>query len=161
MPELDKLAQELEQTMADRKMMMAYGRSASGELFVLSFLAAQAEPALPSELSQALQSSTARISAVLKSLEAKGQVIRQTDPHNRRRVWVTITQEGRQRVERMHGRMGQHLRRVLTQMGEADAAEYVRLTKRFMAFARQSPPRDLLTGQAPGEAQSKEEASTC
>lgn len=54
-------------------------RANKGELFVLHFLAVRNTEVLPSELSTALQASTARISALLGALEKKGQIVRDID----------------------------------------------------------------------------------
>ena len=146
MSDLDKLARDLETLMTDRKMMSAYSRPGRGEVFVLRYLAQREAPALPSELSRALQSSTARISAVLGSLEKKGQILREVDPANRRNTLVTLTPAGRERVERLLEHMRRHLREVLARMGARDAAEYVRLTKLFMDIARHSAAGDGFPG---------------
>lgn len=150
MSAIDELADELGAIMANNKMMIAYSRPGKGELFILRYLAERDSPALPSELSEALQSSTARISAVLRSLEKKEQVRRKVDPLNRRNVLVTITDAGRDRVRGLLEHMRHHLRYVLTQMGEQDAREYVRLLKRFVEIARcQMPEPDFPDMECP------------
>ncbi len=111
-------------------------RTNKGELFVLHFLSARNTEALPSELSAALQSSSARISALLGALEKKGEIKREIDPEDRRNILVTITAAGRGRIKtelkEIHGFMAQ----IFTEMGEADTIEFVRLVKRFSALAQ-------------------------
>ena len=106
-------------------------RANKGELFVLQFLTMQSATVLPSELSAALQSSTARISALLGSLEKKGQIEREIDKNNRRNILVTITDAGRKRVESEMQEMQRNVTQVFIEMGESDTEEFIRLTKLF------------------------------
>jgi len=91
-------------------------------------------------LSEALNSSTARISAALRTLEKKGQIHREIDTTNRRFILVTITEEGRERIRANMQRMQNHLIQVLTVMGEKDASEFVRLSTRFFEIAQRTMP---------------------
>lgn len=106
-------------------------REHKGELFVLHFLSERNDDVFPSELSTALQSSAARISALLGSLEKKGQIERHIDKNNRRNVRVTITEEGRIREEEEMQKLSEGLAHVFVEMGEVDAAEFLRLLEQF------------------------------
>lgn len=116
---------------SQKDMMENINRVNKGELFVLHFLVMHNRAALPSELSAALQSSTARISALLGVLEKKGQIVRDVDKNNRRNILVTITESGRSRVKKEMREMKHRMIQVFTDMGEADTAEFIRLTRRF------------------------------
>ena len=109
-------------------------RANKGELFVLHFLEARDTEVLPSELSAALNSSTARISALLGSLEKKGQIRRDVDRSNRRNILVTVTGAGRERVKTELRQMEAHLARAFTEMGETDALAFLGLTERFFGL---------------------------
>jgi len=119
-----------------KNMMENFNRANKGELFVLQILASRETEVLPSELSIALNSSTARISALLGALEKKGQIEREIDKSNRRNILVTITEAGRERVEaeltEMRGRMAQ----IFAEMGEADTVEFIRLAKLFSELSQ-------------------------
>lgn len=106
-------------------------REHKGELFVLHFLSERNDDVFPSELSTALQSSAARISALLGSLEKKGQIERHIDKNNRRNVRVTITEAGRIREEKEMQKLSEGLAHVFVEMGEVDAAEFLRLLEQF------------------------------
>ena len=107
------------------------GRSGKGELFILKYLYDKDEAVIPSEISDAMHTSTARISAALGSLEKKGQIRREIDRTNRRNILVTITKEGRERSRSEMCLMREKLVRAFTEMGERDAVELVRLTRNF------------------------------
>ena len=110
-------------------------RANKGELFVLQFLAMQDATVLPSELSAALQSSTARISALLGRLEKKGQIEREIDKSNRRNILVTITEAGRERVESEMREMQKSATQVFVEMGEDNTREFIRLVRLFFELS--------------------------
>ncbi len=125
-----------------RDMMEDINRANRGELFILHFLSMRNTAALPSELSAALQASTARISALLGALEKKGQIAREIDRSNRRNILVTITEEGRNRVEAESEEMKNRMTRVFSDMGEADTAEFLRLTRLFSELMQKHMPKE-------------------
>ena len=111
--------------------------STKGELFILKYLYYKSEAVIPSEISEKMHISTARISAALGSLEKKGQIHREIDTTNRRNILVTITEEGRERICSNLQQLREGMISIFTEMGEEDAAEFVRLTKRFLEISRQ------------------------
>jgi len=115
-----------------KHMLEDINRVNKGELFVLHFLSMKETAVLPSELSTALNSSTARISALLGSLEKKGHIERDIDKSNRRNILVTLTESGRERVKIETGKMEENLARAFIEMGEPDAKEFLRLLKQFL-----------------------------
>ena len=117
-----------------KDMLEDMNRAHKGELFVLHFLSIRDTTVLPSELSEALHSSTARISALLGSLEKKGQIERDIDRSNRRNILVTITDAGRARVSDEMRRIEENMARVFTEMGEADTMEFLRLARLFFGL---------------------------
>jgi len=137
---IEELVDSLGELMSRGKVMDEFNRSGKGEIFILRYLYTKESPASPSELSEALNSSTARISAALRTLEKKGQIHREIDTTNRRFILVTITEEGRERIRANMQRMQNHLIQVLTVMGEKDAREFVRLSTRFFEIAQSTMP---------------------
>lgn len=115
-------------------------RANKGELFVLHFLSMRKTAVIPSELSVALNSSTARISALLGNLEKKGQIVRDIDKSNRRNILVTITEEGRKRAETEMKEIKSLMTRVFIDMGEEDTAEFIRLTGQFFELMQKYLP---------------------
>jgi len=137
MSKIEEVVAEMEEMLSLRhgNAIDEMGRSGKGELFILKFLCNKETAVLPSEISEAMHSSTARISAALNSLEKKGQIQREIDKTNRRNILVTITEEGRERSRISVCRMRDHMIGILTEMGEQDAVEFVRLAKRFFSIA--------------------------
>jgi MarR family transcriptional regulator, 2-MHQ and catechol-resistance regulon repressor len=106
-----------------------------GEMFVLGFLEREGRALIPSEISEAMNSSTARVSAILNSLEKKEQIEREVDLSNRRNVLVTITPLGIKRVEDMKFKLHHFLGVLFAQMGEEDTLEFIRLVQKFGELA--------------------------
>lgn len=117
-------------------------RASKGELFVLHFLLMHKTEVLPSELSAALGASTARISALLGALEKKGQIVRNIDKSNRRNILVTITEAGRSRAEAEMKQIQRSMTQVFIDMGEADTAEFIRLTSKFFELLQKYMPEE-------------------
>ena len=126
---------------AQKDMFEKMNRANKGELFVLHFLSMSNTAALPSELSAALNSSTARISALLGSLEKKQQIERNIDKSNRRNILVTITEAGRERAETEMGEIEKNLAYVFAKMGETDTAEFLRLSEQFFGLMEKHVPK--------------------
>lgn len=121
--------------------MDSFNRTNKGELFVLHFLLMKSpDEVMPSELSEALQSSPARISALLGVLEKKGEIERQIDKNNRRNILVSITDAGRERIKSELQEMQGFIARIFTDMGESDTEEFIRLLKVFSDLTRKYLP---------------------
>ena len=136
MNKIEEAVNSLEEMMSGRKNPMEQmGRSGKGELFILKFLCDKNSAVIPSEISEAMHSSNARISAALGSLEKKGQIHREIDISNRRNILVTITEEGHERIRSNMNQMREGMISVFTEMGEDEAVEFVRLIKRFSEIA--------------------------
>jgi DNA-binding MarR family transcriptional regulator len=106
-------------------------RYASGESFLLRLLALNNAPTHPSELQQYTCTSSARVAALLGTLEKKGLIAREVDQQDRRRVLVTITDEGKKRAECELAEMTASLEAVFRELGREDTEALVRLLERL------------------------------
>jgi DNA-binding MarR family transcriptional regulator len=112
-------------------------RHGKGELFILKYLNDAADAVNPSDISSAMHTTTARVSAALGVLEKKEQIYREIDKSNRRNILVSITEKGRKRVDVDSAALRKQLTYVLSEMGEDDAAIFVRLLARFFKLSDQ------------------------
>ena len=103
-----------------------------GEAAVMRLLMRQGRSLTPGEVSRLLGMTSSRIAAVLNALERKGLVLRDGDLQDRRRVRVTLTQEGKAFCEQKQRCAVGDLSELLAQLGEEDAALFVRLSRRVM-----------------------------
>lgn len=102
-----------------------------GEGVVLHYIASHGDEVQPGEISQKMNVSTARIATTLNSLEKKGLITRQIDTSNRRQILVRITQKGKDFAETHRKTILGVAANMLELLGEQDAKEYVRITKRL------------------------------
>jgi len=102
-----------------------------GEAFVLRFIMVQNGDVLPSEISSEMGVSSARVAAALNSLESKGLIIRQIDLSDRRKILVSITQEGRALAEGQERAVVEGTAKMLALLGKQDAKEHVRIMGRL------------------------------
>lgn len=142
---IDEMIDMLEKIMSrggsgHNKVMDKFTRSGKGEPFILKYLYEKNAAVLPSELGEALGSSTSRISAALGTLEKKGLIHREIDTANRRNILVTITSAGRERILAMTKQRRNYLVAVLTEMGEDNARDFVRLIIQFFEIANRTMP---------------------
>jgi DNA-binding MarR family transcriptional regulator len=137
---IDELANAFVELMSKGKIWDEVNSSGKGELFVLKYLDAKGAPTSPSELSESLGSSAARISKVLGVLERKGQIHREINTSNRRYISVTITEAGRERITHLMRIAREHIVLVFTEMGEKNAEEFIRLATYFFETAERTMP---------------------
>ncbi|NLA86128.1 MAG: winged helix DNA-binding protein [Clostridiales bacterium] len=102
-----------------------------GEMVILNFLVNLQADSLPSELAAAMNTSTARVAMALKSLESKGLIRRRIDKEDRRKVIVSITEEGSKIVLSERQEMRDRMVSILNELGDKDAKEYIRIVERI------------------------------
>ena len=98
-----------------------------GEMFALHLIDIHNGDITPSEMSMIANTSKARITAELNSLEKKGLVTREIDTNNRRRVLVHLTTEGKKVAREHHKHIMQETEELLSKLGEKDAKAYIRI----------------------------------
>lgn len=128
-------------------MMKKVNRESQGEPFILAILMRKGDQT-PSQLAEFSGSSTARISAILGALEKKGQITRRIDQDDRRNILVSLTKQGRERIEVNHREMRESITWVFEQMGEKKTRELTRLVNEFvtyMSLTRPDLPRPTKT----------------
>lgn len=109
--------------------------SMKGENFALLYILRQNNFVLPSEIGGEMDISSARVAAILNSLENKGLITRQIDKNDRRKILVTLTKEGAEQAEKHNQMVISLTARMLESLGEQDAKELVRITGRLVELA--------------------------
>lgn len=104
-----------------------------GESFILNYLLQHPESVTPGSISDAMKASTARTAAALRTLEAKGCILRTMDSRDRRRVFVELTTVGVKKVEEMRKAVYDGVLEMLNALGE-DAQEFVRIIKKLAEY---------------------------
>ena len=102
-----------------------------GEVFLLNYLNVKNGEAYPCEMSEAMQTSSARIAAAINNMEKKHWVQRKKSDFDRRKTVVYLTDEGRKYILDCKQKAVGEMTTVLRQLGERDALEYLRICKRL------------------------------
>ena len=105
--------------------------SMHGEAFVLSYVSEHEGNVIPSDISNAMGITSARVAAALNGLEGKGLVTRRIDTEDRRRILIDLTDAGREKVKEQKQMMVGFVTSMLQYLGESDAKEYIRIMKKL------------------------------
>lgn len=114
------------------KMDRTISQIARGEVLALNYLAANGNRAYPKDISKALMLTTARVAAMLKSLEGQDMITRTPDPADNRQVIVCLTEKGIALVEERRTGMIHSVAKMLEALGEEDAKAYVRIQAKLI-----------------------------
>ena len=128
--EYKELAEELLENMIlanKSKLLLKLSKITHGEMFALQIIAINDSGITPGDISKVAGTSPARIAAELKSLENKGLITREIDTNNRRKILVKFTPKGKESADECHREAIQIAEELLSQLGESDAREYVRI----------------------------------
>ena len=115
------------------RMQQEISRGTKGEPFVVQELSRKG-PQTPSQLAQAMKATTGRVSTLLSVLEKKGQIVRETDPDDRRSVLVSLTETGHRRAQKQRDDMREAVCWIFSQMGERRTREFVDLSIEFTTY---------------------------
>lgn len=102
-----------------------------GEHFILVYLYRK-HCALPGDLAQIMNASTAYIAKLLRGLEEKQLILRRQDEQDRRRTLITLTDAGIAAAEKDMEFVHQHIIQTLEKLGEEDAEHFVRILKKLL-----------------------------
>jgi DNA-binding MarR family transcriptional regulator len=80
---------------------------------------------------EALAVSKAAVSQMLGSLEKRGYIRRDIDRDNRRKIIITLTEQGETAVDKAEKKMDVLMSRIITRFGEKDTRNFTRLLDRF------------------------------
>ena len=119
-----------------------------GEHGVIHALACSASPLTPSELATLGHLSSARVANVLRALEEKGWITRSHDTQDRRRVTVTLTEQGEAERARRRAEFDRQGAKFLRELGDEDAREALRILKRCNEILSKQDPTETKGGDA-------------
>lgn len=112
--------------------------SMRGEHFVLNYISEHEGNVIPSDISNEMGISSARIAAALNSLEKKGLILRRIDAEDRRRILIDMTDTGREQVKKHYQMILNTTTNMLRYLGEEDAKNYIRIMKKLTEFGKEN-----------------------
>ena len=101
-----------------------------GELKMLHYVSLVGELS-PSDISERLCVTTARVAAALNSLEKKELVTRETSATDRRKIVVRLTKKGKKLLEEGRECMHKNISKMLDLIGEEDAEHVIKIFTKF------------------------------
>lgn len=110
--------------------------SMRGEHFVLNYISEHEGNVTPSDISNEMGITSARIAAALNSLEKKGLILRRIDAEDRRRILIDMTDVGREQVKKHYQMILDTTTSMLRHLGEEDAKNYIRIMKKMAVFSQ-------------------------
>lgn len=112
--------------------------SMRGEHFVLNYISEHDGNVIPSDISNEMGITSARIAAALNSLEKKGLILRRIDVEDRRRILIDMTDAGREQVKKHYQMILDKTINMLRYLGEEDAKNYIRIMKKMAEFSQEN-----------------------
>lgn len=106
-----------------------------GEMFILDYLERKNQTVMPGELSSMMGGSTARTAIALRNLEQKGYINRDIDKADRRKILVSLTEDGRKLTLDERAEMVRRMNSVVEALGEADVREFIRIVDRIVEIS--------------------------
>lgn len=103
-----------------------------GQKWVIGYLIEVEDGIHPSKLCEFMGVSTARIAKILNALEKQSLIKRRVCSTDKRKIIVNLTDKGRDLGFFYQKEFVDDLSKMLKKLGEKDAKEYVRLTKKVM-----------------------------
>lgn len=130
----DRMAQIYMQTMYQmrkRSTQKQIHDSMHGESFILFVISQNEGKVIPSDISNEMGITSARVAAALNNLEAKGLIIRRIDIEDRRRIIIELTDLGKEQVQKQYKKIMGMVTNMLKYLGEEDTIELIRILKKL------------------------------
>ena len=105
--------------------------SQKGVGFVLSYLVGADNEVIAGELARKMNVSTARIAAVLKTMEKNGLITRYNSSEDARRTVVKLTPAGMERAAEIREQILQKIEILLEKVGKVDLEEFLRVARKI------------------------------
>lgn len=99
-----------------------------GLFMIMRMLFDAEQPVLAGEISEKLELSTARVATALKTLESRGNIVRHAAESDRRKVEVSLTEQGKKALSRATDELFSLIGFMIEQVGEKDIWEFLRIT---------------------------------
>ncbi len=140
--QIEKIALLLDES-HPAKFMKKHNETNAGIGAVLRFLYEAGKPMTAGSISQFMNVSTARVAVLLKKMEAKGLIYRQTGSEDARTVEVNLTESGTETAHKMRESMYQDIGALIDTIGMDRLIEYTNISKEIRSVMK-GPPPDIL-----------------
>lgn len=128
------LAREMLETLSNmdkRSMLTKRKFLLKGEDLFLVVLDEMGGMSTPTKLAEYTDFTPARLSAIIKSLESKGYIVRQQDELDKRCTIIEITEKGDAHSKELKESVIRNSLEIIEKLGEKDSVEFLRLMKKL------------------------------
>ncbi|MCR5144144.1 MAG: MarR family transcriptional regulator [Lachnospiraceae bacterium] len=98
-------------------MLHKINESQEGMRYVMAYLHEKGTSVTPGEISKDCEMTTARVAVVLKKLEAKGYILRETDQEDKRRSVIFLTDKGKEKTRKGFQRIYDTVGNIIDEVG--------------------------------------------
>ena len=112
-------------------------KSISGENYVIEYLLEHPGPIYPSELSEKMETSTARIAAIIKHLYKSSMISRESDEYDARKHPVELSEAGLKFAAEIHKKRLELVSKVFEAIGEQETASFIKITNHMIQVCRE------------------------
>ena len=109
-------------------------RFSKGEFMTLMNIWEHGGAVTGSELAEKGEISTARITAIIGSLEKKGYVVRETDVGDRRRIYIQLTENGKKQANDLYQEALENTIDFMKYLGEEDTRNLLRIVEKSKEY---------------------------
>ncbi len=126
---VEEIIKQFNHLKVQRRKAATHQKAGHGAGFVLSYLYNQTENVIPSEIGKQMNVSTPRVTAILNKLEAKNLIVRTISPEDRRNVFITLSEQGRQIVEEKKAQQEKNIQTLVERLKSDDVEAFIRVLK--------------------------------
>lgn len=134
---VEEIIKQFNHLKVQRRKAANHQKAGRGAGFVLTYLYNQDENVIPSEIGRQMNVSTPRVTAILNKLEAKNLIIRTISPEDRRNVFITLSEQGRQIVEEKKAQQEKNIQTLVERLKSDDVEAFIRVLKEIDTIIEQ------------------------
>ena len=105
-----------------------------GIMHALVYLYTSKEPVSAGDISKQLGVSTARVAVILRKMQEKGDITKETDPKDARKVVIRITSKGREFIEQRKSMFFNDIRDMTEKIGKERFDEFLDILSEVHEF---------------------------
>lgn len=109
-----------------------------GTHFVLGYLSIHNEEVISSDLSSALNVSSARMAKILKNMEKRGLIEKKQSTSDARKTIVTLTKKGRDLILKYQDIFINSALVIIEKVGEEDLKEFIRISNKIKQAVKEN-----------------------
>lgn len=117
-----------------QKFQRTFDESMSGEIFAIFYILYQKEDVRPTKIAKEMEISSARVAAMLNSLEKKKLISRKRSDIDKRKINIELTKSGTDLAQKTKEDVLHQVSSMLEFLGEEDAKELVRIMSRLAKY---------------------------